>query len=110
MSQVRGTIQAGICGFTTEVVATSEDSQHVTLQVESTCDNIRQLAAKLPTLDAYSELGAGFAGEFHTVVRESLRGCCSGCVVPCGLFKAMQVAAGVALPQSASLEICRESR
>ena len=104
MSEVKGQINAGICGFVTDVTATSEDGQHVNLGVESTCDSIRKLAESLPELDAYAELGAGFDGAFHQAVRATLRGCCSGCAVPPGLFKAMQIAAGVALPQSVSME------
>ena len=59
MSAVTGTIHAGVCGFVTQVTATSEDQQHVCLQVESTCENLTALSASLPELDAYAELGAG---------------------------------------------------
>ncbi len=104
MATVKGTVHAGVCGFVTEVTASSPDDQHVTFQVQSNCDNITAMAASLPEVDAYAELGAGFDGALHRVVRQSLRGCCSGCVVPAGLFKAMQVAAGTALPQTASME------
>jgi hypothetical protein len=100
----KGTINAGVCGFVTDVTATSEDEQHVAFSVSSTCEHIRRLAEGLPVLDAYAELGAGFDGALHTLVRRSLRGCCSGCAVPSGLFKAMQIAAGVALPQAVSME------
>ncbi|MDH7569838.1 MAG: hypothetical protein QHJ73_09665 [Armatimonadota bacterium] len=72
-------------------------------QIETPCENVQRLAAALPEVDAYAELGAGFDGQLHQAARASLRGCCSGCVVPAGLFKAMQVAAGVALPKDASL-------
>jgi len=41
-------------------------------------------------------------------VRAVLKGCCSGCAVPCGIFKAMQVAAGLALPAPASIEIVKD--
>ncbi len=107
MSEVRGKINAGICGFVTDVTATSEDGQHVRLAVESTCENIQRLAESLPELDAYAELGAGFDGALHQAVRATLRGCCSGCVVPCGLFKAMQIAGGVALPQAVSMDFSK---
>jgi len=107
MGVARGKINAGICGFETEVLASSEDQQHVSFTVTSTCENIRALAERLPEVDAYAELGTGFDGELHQVFRASLRGCCSGCVVPAGIFKAMQIAAGVALPQAASMEFER---
>jgi len=108
MNTVNATIHAGVCGFITEVSAISEDEQYVRLAVSSPCENIQGLAARLPEeLDAYAELGAGFDGELHQAVRASLRGCCSGCIVPAGLFKAMQVAASVALPRDVSIQLSR---
>ena len=104
MPEIKGTIDAGICGFITEVVGRTEDGQHVTLSITSDCENIRQLAALLPELDVFSEIGAGYDGELLTLVRERVQGCCTGCVVPAGLFKAMQIAAGLALPQTATME------
>ena len=109
MGTVTGRIHAGVCGFITEVTASSPDSQHVSFEVQSTCESITAMANQLPEVDAYAELGSGFDGELHTVVRRSLRGCCSGCVVPAGLFKAMQIAAGVALPQTVTMEFERTS-
>lgn len=108
MSTVTGTIQAGVCGFVTSVTATSEDQQHVCFEVDSTCSTIKALAAALPDVDAYAELGAGFDGELWSAIRSGLKGCCSGCVVPSGLFKAMQIAAGVALPVAAGMEFTKE--
>ena len=109
MSQVTATIHAGVCGFVTEVQATSEDQQYVGFQVTTPCENIKGLAERLPDVDAYAELGAGFDGELHEAFRASLRGCCSGCVVPAGIFKAMQIAAGVALPGAVSIEFVKSA-
>ena len=105
---VRTTIQAGICGFTTTITAISDDMQNVTFEIESDCENIRRLAEGLPQVDGYSEIGAGFEGAIHVAVRATLKGCCSGCIVPCGIFKSMQVAAGLALPAPASIDIIKE--
>lgn len=102
---VKATINAGVCGFITVVTAESDDVQNVSFRIESDCENIVKLAENLPAVDGYEEIGAGFDGRIHTTVREHLRGCCSGCVVPCGIFKAMQVAAGLALPSPASINI-----
>jgi hypothetical protein len=107
MGKVTAKINAGVCGFVTEVQATSEDQQHVSFQVTTPCENLKTLAEALPEADAYAELGAGFDGELHQAFRASLRGCCSGCVVPAGIFKAMQIAAGVALPGAISIEFER---
>lgn len=107
MSEVRGTISAGVCGFVTEVVGRSEDGQHVVLTITSDCEHVRALAARMPELDAYAEIGAGHDGVLLGLVRGELRGCCSGCVVPAGLFKAMQVTAGLALPQQINMQFSR---
>jgi hypothetical protein len=107
MSTAKGTINAGICGFVTEVTATCEDSQTVSFVVESTCEKIQALGAALPTVDAYAEIGAGFDGQVLSTVRTVLGGCCAGCVVPAGVFKTMQVAAKLALPAPAGIELAR---
>lgn len=103
----RTEIQAGICSFTTTVIARSDDIQNVTLEITSTCDKIRELAADLGTIDAYQEIGDGFDGTVHKAVHKHLKGCCAGCVVPSGIFKTVQVAGRVALPAPASIMIER---
>jgi hypothetical protein len=104
MSATHLTIHAGICGFVTEVDAASDDEQMVSLTIATPCPNIARLITHLPpTLDAYEEIGLGFDGAIPQAARAELKGCCTGCVVPSGLFKAMQVAAAVALPQEISL-------
>ena len=94
-------IQAGICGHVTKVAADSPDEQMVTLQIDSDCKKISELAQILngTEIDGYAEVGTGFDGVVLTAARRHLSGCCAGCVVPVGLFKAVQVAARVALPK-----------
>ena len=95
-------IDAGICGFLTTVVAESQDNQQVTLQIESTCDKIKNLAAVIMSqnpIDAYVEILPTGRSLILKTAAEQLTGCCAGCVVPAGIFKAMQVAAGLALPK-----------
>ncbi|MEN6642018.1 MAG: hypothetical protein ABFE08_06195 [Armatimonadia bacterium] len=107
MSTAKGTINAGVCGFVTQVTATCDDGQNVSFVVESPCEKIQALGAALPTVDAYAEIGAGFDGQVLSTVRAVLGGCCAGCVVPAGVFKAMQVAAKLALPASSGVQLER---
>ena len=102
---VKSTIKAGVCVFTTHVTAESDDSQNVSFSIETDCETIKKLASILPVVDGYMEIGAGFDGEIHQAVQSTLKGCCSGCAVPAGIFKSMQVAAGLALPAPISIEI-----
>jgi hypothetical protein len=103
--QARSVVQAGVCGFKTTIIATSDDEQNVSFVIASDCENIQKLASDFPEVDGYSEIGEGFDGEIHQFVRSSLKGCCSGCAVPVGIFKSMQVAAGLALPAPVSIDI-----
>jgi hypothetical protein len=104
-------VDAGICGFQTRIHAESDDSQNVTFKIASACEKARAfgeaLIARGP-VDGYGEIGAGADGVVLTTARERLKGCCTACAVPVAAFKAMQVAAGVALPKDVTLKITAE--
>ena len=104
-------IEAGICGFRTSAKVRSDDGQNVTFEIESTCEKIRALAGRLQArgpIDAYQEISPVEDSVVLTTARETLKGCCAGCAVPAGLFKSMQVAAGLALPQDIAIRLSAE--
>lgn len=103
-------IEAGVCGFCTEVTADSPDNQLVALSIKTDCEKIGRVAEALQSaeIDAYDEIGAGFDGVIMSAVRQHLTGCCAGCAVPAGLFKAVQVAARVALPREVRIALTSE--
>ena len=104
-------IDAGICGFRTSAHAVSPDSQNVSFEVQSDCEKIRKLGDALKgkgVIDAFQEISPASESVLMGIVRETLKGCCAGCAVPAGLFKAMQVAAGLALPKNINIRLTRE--
>ena len=104
----RAKIQGSDCGFRTQVTASTEDGRHVGFVVSTDCEKVTALATGLTEhgpFDAFDEIDPRTEGGLMAVVRQHLQGCCSGCAVPVGLFKAMQVAAGVALPQDISIAV-----
>lgn len=103
-------VEAGICGFKTQITADAPDGQMVTFDITTDCKKIEALSKALmeKEIDAYSEIGAGFDGEVLTTVRSFLPGCCSGCATPVGIWKAMQVAAQLALPKDISITMQKE--
>lgn len=107
----RSRIYAGICGFTTTVEATSEDRQHVTLQIESNCPDVLRLAKKLSgqTIDAYAVIGPcaqpGSIYDTHIMDTAGIIIPHVACPVPAGIHKAIEVAAGLALPRDARIEV-----
>jgi hypothetical protein len=104
-------IDAGICGFHTKASVTSEDCQNVSFDVESDCEKIRVLADALREkglIDAYQEISPASPSVVLETVHSVLKGCCAACAVPVGLFKAMQVAAGLALPKEITIRLEKE--
>jgi len=101
-------IHAGVCGFCTRATATSDDSQQVNFDLESDCEKIAALGQRLADvgpLDAYEEISARKGSVLLSTARDVLMGCCAGCAVPVGLFKAMQVATGLALPKDITIKL-----
>lgn len=104
---VKVKIEAGVCGFISQITAQSDDQQMVTLKVASGCDKIRRLAdgiAEFGPLDAYAEVFAG-KDSLLGLCRRQLTSCCAGCAVPVALYKAMQVAANLALPATVTISM-----
>ena len=104
-------VDGGICGFQTRIHTESDDSQNVTFKIASGCERARAFGDALMSkgpVDGYAEIGAGSDGMVLTTARESLKGCCAACAVPVGVFKTMQVAAGVALPKDVTLKMTTE--
>ena len=109
--EVTAKIDAGICGFFTQALASSEDGQNVLLQISSDCENINVLGEKLKAhglFDAWQEISPAQESVVLKLVKQQLKGCCAGCAVPVGIFKAMQVAAGLALPKDISIQIKKD--
>jgi len=106
-------VEAGVCGFRTHGEFTCDDGQSISsCEVNSDCEKISLLAKAIPSLmplDAYEEISPAADGKLLSLCRETLKGCCSGCAVPVGLFKGLQVAAGLALPKDVSIHIAKES-
>jgi hypothetical protein len=108
--QAKAEIDAGVCGFHTTARAVSEDRMLVRFEVTSDCEKIRglgnALASKGP-VNAYEEINPVADSVVMAAVRECLKGCCAGCAVPVGIFKSMQVAAGLALPKDITIHITK---
>lgn len=108
MKSATAVVRAGVCGFTTRVRAESEDDFSVRLAVESDCEKVRAFGAELAeagAIDGLAEIAQGHEGTILSIAARHCRGCCAACVAPDGAFKAMQVAAGLALPVSVQIEL-----
>ncbi len=105
MAQVE--VIAGVCGFRTRIVARADALYNVTLEIESDCAHIRKLAEGLADLSALEEL----MRPIHQTTVYQLAGSCrthAACPVPSAILKAIEVAAGMALPADVQMRIRQE--
>ncbi|MHB8075507.1 DUF6951 family protein [Desulfosporosinus fructosivorans] len=102
-----GVINAGVCGFTINVKAVSDEDNKVQLEITSDCPNYQKIAKELTEVDAYKEIfNKMHVGRVYEVfAKYSPHPSCPGVS---GILKTMEVAAGLALPQNASISITKE--
>ncbi len=99
-------IDSGICGERTTVTATRIEKYRVVLQIESSCPHITKMAGEIVEVDALNEISSRRGKSVPKVIDAGLRLCAhSACPVPAGIIKAVEVAAGLALPKNATIEI-----
>jgi hypothetical protein len=102
MAQV--TVDAGICGFTTRIQTASADMKTVQIFYESDCPHVNKAKTELTSVDAFQEL---FKKPHETTVYQVLSKHLPHVVCPLysGFLKAVEVAAGMALPKHAVISI-----
>jgi hypothetical protein len=99
-------VEAGACGFTVEIAAVSEDMQHVRLDIRTDCPNFAEFIKEIEVVNAYDEIEPDSKnGKILNLWPKYLH--CSACPVPSGIIKAVEVAAGLALPKDASIKVSR---
>ncbi len=100
-------ITGGACGFKTTVNAVSPDGMHVDLQIESDCPQVRALAAELTSLDAFHQVLRTPLVETIPARLAAKHGLHTTCPAPVGILKAVEAAAGLALPAEACINLTR---
>lgn len=101
----RAKIFSGICGFTTVVQARMNGSL-CTLSIESECEAIQRLAAELTQVDPCEEIS--FRGTGPRVLQLAAQHCAhAACPVAIGIIKAVEVAAGLALPADVVISLSK---
>lgn len=101
----KAVIDPGVCGFLAEVIATM-DGEMCSLEISCDCEPVQEMAKDLAQVDPMAEIG--FHGDGPLTLKmfhKHLPHPC--CPVPAGIIKAVEVAAGLALPKDASITISR---
>lgn len=96
-------IFSGICGFETLVEARMDGDECV-LTITSNCKSIQRLASELSRVDPYREFT--YRGEGPVIFKLAAKYCAhAACPVPVGIIKAVEVAAGLALPKDVNIRL-----
>jgi hypothetical protein len=105
----RSEITSGICGFTTAVRADLDATApyEIHLEIETDCPNVRALADELRQVNALEEITYR-RGMPHTIECAASTLGHPACPVPSGILKAIEVAAGLALPKDAVIKVWKD--
>lgn len=102
-----GVINAGVCGFTINVKAVSDEDNKVQLEITSDCPNYQKIAKELTEVDAYKEIfnKLHMGRVYEVFAKYSPHPSCAGVS---GILKTVEVAAGLALQQTTTISITKE--
>ena len=97
-------IFSGICGFKTTVEVSMNGSCNISIKSE--CKSIQKLAESLKDINPFEEIS--FRGKGPKTFRMASKYCDHpACPVPVGIIKAIEVAAGLALPADATIKLSK---
>jgi hypothetical protein len=100
-------VEAGICGHKATIKAEKTEGYNVRLEIESDCPHVQKIAPEPLEVDAVRQIG--LRAGLPTLLESAYASCAhAACPVPSGIIKAVEVAAGLALPGDVSMKISKE--
>jgi len=101
---IKVNVDAGICGFNTEITAESSDGQNANITFKTDCPNLKPLEKILTSIDGFAEcFGKISTTQSYTLADGYVKH--AACPVPCGIVKAVEAACGFALPKDAVIAV-----
>lgn len=103
----RAEIEPGNCGYHTSIKATADGNQRVVIHIESECKAIQRMAEHLTEVNPFENLS--FRRGVPPILQAGIDHCShAACPVPVGIVKAVEVAAGTALPGDVTIRVTRD--
>jgi hypothetical protein len=100
-------IFAGICGFSTQVEANLQ-GKACQLAITSDCKAIQRMAEEVTRVNPFQEIS--FRRDLPQTYEMGIKYCShAACPVPAGIIKAVEVAAGLALPKDVTIKLSKSS-
>jgi hypothetical protein len=96
-------VRAGVCGQETTIQTEKISQTKVNISLVTTCEHLQALAEELQDIDFGSEVVCPI-NESLIYASASKDVCRNSCIVPAAILKAMEVAGGIFLPGSSTIE------
>ena len=101
-------VDAGICGHKMAITAEKTDGYKARIAIESDCPHVQKIAPEPLEVDALRQIG--LRGGLPPLLAAAYASCAhAACPVPSALIKAVEVAAGLALPGDVTMKISKET-
>jgi len=100
-------IHPGACGFLTTVSIRPAEGKRYGVVLESDCETVRKLGETLPELDRMDCFKRFVDNPVYVRASATLRH--ASCPVPCGILKALEVAAGLGVPKDVMMRFEEEA-
>lgn len=99
-------VDAGVCGHKATITASRTEGFNVRVQIESDCPHVQKIAPEPLEVDTLRQIGlrTGLPSLLETAYSRCAH---AACAVPSALVKAVEVAAGLALPRDVSMKISK---
>jgi len=99
-------VTSGVCGFPARIVCEVDDGCSASLHVESDCERVQAFARLLERVAVFEEIRRPMpeTAVYLAAGRSRMH---AACPVPCATLKAIEVAAGLALPADVSIVLRR---
>jgi hypothetical protein len=100
------TVDAGVCGHKATITAERAAGYTVRLTIESDCLHVQRIEPEPLEVDALRQIG--LRGGMPSLLQTAYA-CCAhaACPVPSALIKAVEVAAGLALPGDVTMKVSK---
>jgi len=97
---------SGICGFWT-IINAEMDGEICRIKVESECEDIQKLSEEITEVEPFNEIS--FRGGEPIIYQLAKKHCPhASCPVPAAMIKAVEIAAGLALPANVVMEMSND--
>jgi len=100
-------VEAGVCGFTTEIVARQNGNPKIELDIKSACPHVQALAKEYTEAEGMTEVFAPYSeSQLFQKAKQHIKH--AACPVPTAIMKAIEVSSGLALPADVKMEVKKE--